>query len=114
VDEDWIIQTLAPQPEPVATAGFSFTNVPVVGLLKRKRAFESLGRDQGMSKEAASIFGQQLLDYDNLLRQVRHSGLLQRLFGYWHVFHLPLALIMLIIMVFHIVVAFMFGYFWIV
>lgn len=113
VDEAWITRTLAVQPEPVATAGFSFSNVPVVGLLQRKRAFENLGREKGMSKDAASMFGQHLLDYDNLLRQARHSGLLQRLFGYWHVFHLPLAVIMLIIMVFHIVVAFMFGYFWI-
>lgn len=114
VDEEWIAQALTVQPEPVATAGVSFSRVPVVGLLQRKRQFETLGRKQGMSKDAARMFGQHLLDYDNLLRQARRSGLLQRLFGYWHVFHLPLALIMLIIMVFHIVVAFMFGYFWIV
>lgn len=113
VDESWIERTLAPNPVPVATAGFSFSRLPVFGLWQRKREFVSLGLEQGMNRETAGIFGQQLLDYENLLRQVRSSGLLQRLFGYWHVFHLPLAIIMLIIMVFHIGVAFFFGYFWI-
>ena len=38
---------------------------------------------------------------------------MQNLFKYWHVAHLPFALIMLIIMVIHIVIALTFGYKWI-
>ena len=112
VDESWI-QGAITGAHTSTLAQVSSSRLPMVGLMQRKKTFESLGIDQGMPAATARIFGQQLLDYENLSRQVRSSGLLQRLFGYWHVFHLPLALIMLIIMVFHIVVAFMFGYFWI-
>lgn len=38
---------------------------------------------------------------------------MQQLFKYWHVAHLPFALIMLIIVVIHVVVTLMFGYKWI-
>jgi hypothetical protein len=37
----------------------------------------------------------------------------QRLFGYWHVFHLPLALLMFAILGVHVAVAILFGYTWI-
>ena len=36
-----------------------------------------------------------------------------RMFGYWHVFHLPLAVVMFLVMIFHIVVVAAFGYLWI-
>lgn len=36
-----------------------------------------------------------------------------RLFGYWHVFHLPLAVVMFLILIFHVVVVAAFGYLWI-
>lgn len=36
----------------------------------------------------------------------------QQLFGYWHVFHIPLAVVMFIIMILHIAVAIAFGYGW--
>lgn len=37
----------------------------------------------------------------------------QRVFGYWHVFHIPLAAVMFIILILHIVVSILFGYTWI-
>lgn len=37
----------------------------------------------------------------------------QRLFGYWHVLHLPLAIVMFIIMALHVGVAIAFGYGWV-
>jgi hypothetical protein len=37
----------------------------------------------------------------------------QRLFGYWHVFHLPLAMLMFAILTVHVAVAILFGYTWI-
>jgi hypothetical protein len=58
-----------------------------------------------------------------ILRQVRHElslnrrisrlNLMQDLFKYWHVAHLPFALVMLIIMIIHVVVTIIFGYRWI-
>jgi hypothetical protein len=37
----------------------------------------------------------------------------QRLFRYWHVFHLPLAIVMLLILGVHVTVAILFGYAWV-
>ena len=48
-----------------------------------------------------------------LTRKILLLKKMQTLFGYWHVIHLPFAIIMLIIMVIHIVVAWVFGYKWV-
>jgi hypothetical protein len=48
-----------------------------------------------------------------LLRRIENLVLMQKLFRYWHVAHLPFALIMLIIMVIHVAVTLAFGYKWI-
>ena len=48
-----------------------------------------------------------------LNRRIKSLKLMQKLFRYWHVAHLPFAIIMLIIMVIHVVVTLMFGYKWI-
>lgn len=37
----------------------------------------------------------------------------QRMFSYWHILHLPLAIVLLIVTIVHVVVAFLFGYVWI-
>ena len=37
----------------------------------------------------------------------------QRLFSYWHILHLPLAIVLLIVTIVHVGVAFLFGYVWI-
>jgi hypothetical protein len=36
----------------------------------------------------------------------------QRLFSYWHILHLPLAIVLLIVTIVHVTVAFLFGYLW--
>lgn len=46
-------------------------------------------------------------------RQLASLAVTQKLFRHWHLFHLPFAMVMFIIMVIHIVVAFLFGYGWI-
>jgi hypothetical protein len=48
-----------------------------------------------------------------LNRKIHRLELMQRLFRYWHIAHLPFALIMLIIMVVHVTVALLLGYNWI-
>ncbi len=45
--------------------------------------------------------------------KIRHLDKMKNLFRYWHVAHLPFALIMLIIMIIHVIVALTFGYKWI-
>jgi hypothetical protein len=44
---------------------------------------------------------------------IKHLKTMQNLFKYWHVAHLPFALVMLIIMIIHVVVTIVFGYRWI-
>lgn len=48
-----------------------------------------------------------------LKRRIERLVTMQKLFAYWHVAHLPFALIMLVVMIIHLVVALTFGYKWI-
>jgi hypothetical protein len=48
-----------------------------------------------------------------LSRRIEHLDSMKNLFKYWHVAHLPFALIMLLIMVIHVGVTILFGYRWI-
>jgi len=68
----------------------------------------------GLGEEAISRTVPRLMNASRLQQQVLIQMPFQRLFGYWHVFHLPLAAIMFIIMFLHVGVAIAFGYFWVV
>jgi hypothetical protein len=48
-----------------------------------------------------------------LQRRMQFLGQAQKLLHHWHVFHKPFAIVMLVIMVVHVVVAVLFGYRWI-
>lgn len=50
---------------------------------------------------------------DRLHRQTLVLRPFQRLFRYWHVVHLPLAIVMLLVLAVHVTVAILFGYTWI-
>lgn len=54
-----------------------------------------------------------LLEKAHLQRQMATLTVTQQLFRYWHMFHLPFAVIMFIIMIAHVVTALLFGYGWI-
>jgi hypothetical protein len=49
----------------------------------------------------------------SLNRRIDRLTTMQNLFKYWHVAHLPFALVMLVIMVIHVAVTIVFGYRWI-
>jgi hypothetical protein len=49
----------------------------------------------------------------SLNQRIDRLQLMQNLFKYWHVAHLPFALIMLVIMLVHVIVSIIFGYTWI-
>lgn len=49
----------------------------------------------------------------SLAYKIRRLVTMQKLFKYWHVAHLPFALIMLIVLIIHVAVTLMFGYKWI-
>ena len=60
-------------------------------------------------KGIMSMVGEEL----NMNRKIERLVLMQRLFHYWHVIHLPFAIIMLVIMIIHVGVTLAFGYRWI-
>ncbi len=53
------------------------------------------------------------LDQATIERKIERLKLMQNLFRYWHVAHLPFAFIMLIIMLIHVAVTITFGYRWV-
>ncbi|MFH2029782.1 MAG: hypothetical protein ABIJ40_04030 [Bacteroidota bacterium] len=80
--------------------------------VKRRRFIKNLKTSGLVSKERYS----QVLKLTNqkliLERKINFLHSAKELFKYWHVAHLPFALIMLIIMIIHTVVAITFGYRW--
>ena len=48
-----------------------------------------------------------------LARRIAWLSSMQKYLHYWHVLHLPFALIMLVIMIIHVIIAVLFGYTWI-
>jgi hypothetical protein len=70
-------------------------------------------RDNGLSaKEVRGLAGLVRREI-RLNRRIARLHTMQELFRYWHVAHLPFALIMLVIMVIHVGVTLAFGYRWI-
>jgi hypothetical protein len=52
-------------------------------------------------------------DEISLNRRIERLAIMQNMFKYWHVAHLPFALVMLVIMIIHVVVTVVFGFRWI-
>ena len=57
---------------------------------------------------------ERLVNDDIILnRKIERLDIMQNMFKYWHVAHLPFALVMLIIMIIHVGITIIFGYRWI-
>lgn len=78
-------------------------------LKKLRNELSSQAVPRKKSREIILIFKNQL----TLKKRIERLVTMQRLFAYWHVAHLPFALIMLVVMIIHVVVAVTFGYKWI-
>ena len=101
-------------PPQIISLFVSFTNVetenierPKVGKLK-----SVLKQERIPESERISII-EMLKKERSLSKKIARLNLMQRLFKYWHVAHLPFALIMLVIVVIHIAITLAFGYKWI-
>jgi hypothetical protein len=70
------------------------------------------GRELSLN-EVRNLEGDHFKDEASLERRIRRLEKMQELFRYWHVAHLPFALVMLVIMIIHIIVAITFGATWI-
>ena len=83
--------------------------------LKERRVQRRLARVLTALPIEQAVREQLLSGVRRLRRLDRERALLepfQRLFGYWHAFHLPLAIVMLLVLAVHIGVAVAFGYAW--
>ena len=91
-----------------------------------KRIIKRIQFNQGIKKEVNTILTQTTLtgkDKRGVMKLVQNEmtmnarinrlQTMQKLFKYWHVAHLPFALIMLVIMVIHVAITIAFGYRWI-
>ena len=74
-----------------------------------KSVIRQLGLSRMQSKQVLRLVRDELA----LNKKIERLQTMQRLFRYWHVAHLPFAIIMLVIMVVHVAVTLAFGYRWI-
>jgi len=92
-----------------------------MGLQEVRQMKEELGQRIRTMEETAPSPGstsskemKRLIRRDRILsRRIKRLATMQDLFRYWHVAHLPFALVMLIIMIVHVAVTLLFGYRWI-
>lgn len=77
------------------------------------RKVKSTLRSQGLNKTEVKQVLRLVRNEISLNRKIDRLLFMQNLFRYWHVAHLPFAIIMLIIMIIHVAVTLIFGYRWI-
>ncbi len=76
---------------------------------KIKKLLKQKGVVRSRIKEITTIASEEI----TLSHRIGRLEYMQKLFNYWHVIHMPFAIIMLIIVIVHIAVAISFGYNWI-
>ena len=84
--------------------------------LKDKRTLATLNKilkQKNLPKEERLAIIAMVKENISLSRKIAQLDTMQRLFKYWHVAHLPFALIMLLIVIVHVGVTLTFGYRWI-
>lgn len=82
-------------------------NKRTIGIIRKE-----LTKRKVQKKQRASVM-KMLKEEISLGYKIRRLQTMQKLFKYWHVAHLPFALIMLVILIVHVVVTLSFGYKWI-
>jgi hypothetical protein len=78
-----------------------------MGLIRKALSQKQI--DKAQKKSILKMVREELA----LSRRIGRLELMQKLFKYWHVAHLPFALIMLIVLIIHVAVTLSFGYRWI-
>lgn len=80
-----------------------------LGLKNLKKEIQTQIAQKSERKKAI----QNISKLQRLNRQLKHLEKMQKWFSYWHVFHKPFAIIMLVIVIVHIIVTLLMGYTWI-
>ncbi|MBK7429241.1 MAG: hypothetical protein IPI60_20535 [Saprospiraceae bacterium] len=81
--------------------------------IKIKKEIKSLLKDKKLDQSEIRPIMNMVGTEISLTRKIQYLEAMQRLFRYWHIAHLPFALIMLIIMVVHVITTVIFGAKWI-
>lgn len=90
-------------------ASITFDVKKIVRIRSDKRYLAELSLSDSSSKATAKMVN----DYRSKTRQLHLLHPLQKIFTYWHIFHVPLATLMFLILALHVAVAIVFGYTWI-
>ena len=77
------------------------------------KTYESELKAKKLSNNEYKTVKRLIISQKRLVKRIERLDMMQSIFKLWHVAHLPFALIMLIVMVVHVVVALTFGYKWI-
>lgn len=93
--------------------GFSGILKPYLDEYRTKRTLSSQLRAQKFNAKEINGFVKVIGQEMALNRKIQRLVTMQRYFRYWHIAHLPFAIIMLVIMVIHVAVTVAFGYTWI-
>jgi len=80
---------------------------------RHNRAIQRLLAAKGVPPKARAAAAQLFTDEVQLEHQVALLAPFQQLFKYWHLFHMPLAIVMLVVVLLHVSVAVLLGYTWI-
>ena len=80
---------------------------------KKIRKIKAVLRGEKLSKDEQRKIVRLIKKDISLSKKIARMSMMQNLFKYWHVAHLPFAFVMLIIMLIHVVVTILFGYRWI-
>ena len=80
---------------------------------KTLKSVKNIFRKQGIQRRDIKDIIKALKNEITLNNRISRLQTMQKLFRYWHVAHLPFAIIMLVIMVIHVGVTLAFGYRWI-
>lgn len=92
--------------------GFSLKSDYFSSVQKIRKIKSVLNREK-LSKEDTRKILSLVKNEISMNNKIARLNMMQNLFRYWHVAHLPFALVMLIIMVIHVIVTITFGYHWI-
>ncbi|MCF8284499.1 MAG: hypothetical protein K9I48_05940 [Sphingobacteriales bacterium] len=89
-------------------------NWGIRGFIYKKKQIRSIRkRLSNVNKQDKKLIIQMVSQEITLSSRIERLLLMQKLFKYWHVAHMPFALIMLVIVTIHVIVTVTFGYTWI-
>lgn len=80
---------------------------------RRNHKWENVASEYNLTSEQADVGGKVVRSLQRNSQQIALLQPFQKMFTYWHVMHVPLAMVMFVILIIHIAVAVAFGYTWI-